>query len=85
MSPALSQQKNNPPELKPVVQEADNTLDNHSLGMLVMAQLLANQRSQTRSCSWIKRLGFVGFMFFFIKGLLWLSLPGILVFFGLGF
>lgn len=28
---------------------------------------------------WIRRLGFLGFMFFFIKGLLWLAVPGALV------
>ena len=25
--------------------------------------------------SWIKRLGFWGLMFFFVKGLLWLTIP----------
>ncbi len=29
--------------------------------------------------NWLKRIGFVGFMFFFIKGLVWLA-----IFFGLG-
>lgn len=31
---------------------------------------------QTR---WIARLGFVGFMFFLVKGLLWLIVPALLV------
>ncbi|MDH5182128.1 MAG: alanyl-tRNA synthetase [Gammaproteobacteria bacterium] len=34
--------------------------------------------------SWLKRLGRVGFLFFLIKGLLWLTLPGILIYFGAG-
>jgi hypothetical protein len=33
---------------------------------------------------WIKRLGFVGFMFFLIKGLLWLLIPGLIAYFSLG-
>ena len=28
---------------------------------------------------WVKRLGIVGFLFFFIKGLLWLIVPAALV------
>lgn len=28
---------------------------------------------------WIRRLGFLGFMFFLVKGLLWLAVPGALV------
>ena len=31
---------------------------------------------------WIKRFGFAGFMFFFIKGLLWLIVPAILIWLG---
>jgi len=26
---------------------------------------------------WIKRLGFLGFMFFLVKGLLWLAIPAL--------
>lgn len=29
---------------------------------------------------WIKRLGFWGFMFFLVKGLLWLLIPALLAF-----
>jgi hypothetical protein len=32
--------------------------------------------------SWLKRLGFGGFMFFLIKGLLWLSIPAVLAWLG---
>ncbi len=28
---------------------------------------------------WIKRLGVAGFLFFFIKGMLWLIVPAVLV------
>ncbi len=31
---------------------------------------------------WIKRFGFWGFMFFFIKGLLWLIVPALLIWLG---
>lgn len=30
---------------------------------------------------WIKRFGFVGFMFFLIKGLLWLIVPAAIAYF----
>jgi len=33
--------------------------------------------------TWIKRLGFWGFMFFLIKGVLWLIVPAGVAFFGL--
>jgi len=29
---------------------------------------------------WIKRLGFWGFLFFLVKGLLWLIVPGLVAF-----
>jgi hypothetical protein len=38
-----------------------------------------NDRKPT---TWLKRFGVAGFLFFLIKGLLWLSLPALLVFFG---
>ncbi|HEX6731462.1 MAG TPA: hypothetical protein VF074_15665 [Pyrinomonadaceae bacterium] len=31
--------------------------------------------------NWIKRLGFVGFLFFLVKGLLWLLVPALIAFF----
>jgi hypothetical protein len=31
---------------------------------------------------WLKRIGVAGFLFFLIKGLLWLIVPALLVFFG---
>ncbi len=32
--------------------------------------------------SWIRRLGVAGFLFFLIKGLLWLAAPGLLLLWG---
>ncbi|HSK72331.1 MAG TPA: hypothetical protein VK892_11580 [Pyrinomonadaceae bacterium] len=31
---------------------------------------------------WVKRFGVAGFLFFFIKGLLWLIVPAILIWLG---
>jgi hypothetical protein len=33
--------------------------------------------------AWVKRLGFWGFAFFLVKGLLWLIIPTALVYFGI--
>jgi hypothetical protein len=33
--------------------------------------------------AWVKRLGFWGFMFFLVKGLLWLIIPGLIAIFSL--
>jgi hypothetical protein len=33
-----------------------------------------------RAGKWIKRLGFWGFMFFLVKGLLWLLIPALIAF-----
>jgi hypothetical protein len=32
--------------------------------------------------TWLKRLGIAGFLFFFIKGVLWLIVPAVLVWWG---
>ena len=34
--------------------------------------------------SFLKKLGFYGFLFFLIKGLLWLIVPAILLYWGFG-
>lgn len=34
------------------------------------------------SCPWLKRVGFYGFLFFLVKGLMWLIVPLLLVYFG---
>ena len=33
-----------------------------------------------RAASWIKRVGFLGFLFFLVKGLLWLIVPALAVY-----
>ncbi len=33
-------------------------------------------------CTWLKRIGLAGFLFFLIKGLMWLVIPGVLVYLG---
>ncbi len=33
---------------------------------------------RTRVKTWIKRLGFWGFLFFLVKGLLWLAIPALI-------
>ena len=33
---------------------------------------------QSKTKSWIKRLGFWGFVFFLVKGLLWLIIPALI-------
>ncbi len=41
---------------------------------------LSNEKFRKR----IRQLGVIGFLFFFIKGLLWLIIPALLVYFGVG-
>lgn len=36
--------------------------------------------SASRRQHWLKKMGVAGFLFFFIKGLLWLTVPALLVF-----
>lgn len=33
-------------------------------------------------CTWLKRVGMAGFIFFLVKGLLWLIVPALLYYFG---
>jgi hypothetical protein len=40
-------------------------------------------KNQSRWQKWIKRFGFAGFMFFLIKGLLWLIVPAMIAYFSL--
>jgi hypothetical protein len=35
-----------------------------------------------RPATWLKRFGAAGFLFFLVKGLLWLTVPALLVFLG---
>lgn len=42
----------------------------------------STEERKSTFAKWIKRLGFWGFMFFLIKGLLWLIVPGLLIWLG---
>jgi len=53
--------------------------------VMVVADLIARQAEKiSLACPWLKRLGFWGFLFFFVKGLLWLIVPSVLLYFGVG-
>lgn len=38
--------------------------------------------SEREATPWLKRIGLAGFLFFLVKGLLWLLVPALLVIFG---
>ena len=43
---------------------------------------MSEQRAKAmKAGSWIKKLGFWGFMFFLLKGLLWLTIPALIALF----
>jgi hypothetical protein len=58
-----------------------------SLPVLILSNRAAGHlapRSDSTEMSlktWIKRLGFWGFMFFLLKGLLWLTIPALIAIF----
>ena len=39
------------------------------------------EKRKAPGARWIKRFGFAGFMFFLIKGLLWLIVPALVAYF----
>jgi hypothetical protein len=41
----------------------------------------APDKKNSRAALWIKRFGVAGFMFFLIKGLLWLIVPAVIAYF----
>jgi len=41
-----------------------------------------NSNQPNLFAKWIKRFGVAGFMFFLVKGLLWLIVPAMLIWFG---
>ena len=43
----------------------------------------ASEKQTNSSLCWLKRLGWLGFCFFLVKGLLWLTVPLLLVYLGL--
>jgi hypothetical protein len=38
-------------------------------------------KKENKAVLWLKRIGVLGFLFFLVKGLLWLALPTLLVWF----
>jgi hypothetical protein len=42
-------------------------------------------KSENPAIKWLKRLGLAGFLFFFIKGLVWLALIVAATYFGINF
>ena len=52
----------------------------NDLSMAVPAQDTMEQAAARRGAvAWLKRLGVAGFLFFFIKGMLWLIVPAAIV------
>jgi hypothetical protein len=41
------------------------------------------KKAEHSNTSWIKRFGVAGFLFFLIKGLLWLIVPALIAYFSL--
>lgn len=50
--------------------------------MLVTKLIVESIPRRVELATWFKRLGWIGFLFFFVKGLMWLTLPAILLYFG---
>ena len=46
-----------------------------------MTNETGKEKSQAKG--WLKRLGLAGFLFFLIKGLLWLIIPALIAYFSL--
>jgi hypothetical protein len=44
---------------------------------------MTDKTEQTGLLKWVKRLGVAGFMFFLVKGLLWLIVPALIAYFSL--
>jgi DMSO reductase anchor subunit len=47
-----------------------------------LRSMRADERRRAGTRSWLQRLGVAGFLFFLIKGLLWLAVPGLLAYLG---
>jgi hypothetical protein len=44
---------------------------------------MTEKTEKTGLLKWIKRLGVAGFLFFLVKGLLWLLIPGLIAYFSM--
>lgn len=42
-----------------------------------------SDKNKNRLVEWVKRFGIAGFMFFLIKGLLWLIVPALIAYFSI--
>lgn len=54
--------------------------------MFILEEEMSDQTKKTGEKSfatWIKRFGVAGFLFFFVKGLLWLIVPAVLIWSGI--
>jgi len=49
---------------------------------LQLRSMPADERRRAGARGWLQRLGVAGFLFFLIKGLLWLAVPGLLAYLG---
>ncbi len=51
---------------------------------MVLSTLITQQLEKiSLACPWLKRIGLWGFLFFLVKGLLWLVVPWALIHFGI--
>jgi len=57
-------------------------MEQRQLGILLSSETRNNLgltlMNSAKIKTWVKRLGFWGFMFFLVKGLLWLLIPAVL-------
>jgi hypothetical protein len=68
------------PHTSPLIRLA-GAKKNPASGLFLFTFLGHNHAYQDMKAGiWIKRLGFWGFLFFLVKGLLWLIVPGLLAF-----
>ena len=50
---------------------------------MVLVDLITRQAEKiSLACPWLKRIGLWGFLFFLIKGLVWLAVPSLLFYLG---
>ncbi len=66
--------------------QVDNSSD-QPIGLcvaMVLSTLITQQLEKiSLACPWLKRIGLWGFLFFLVKGLLWLVVPWALIHFGI--
>lgn len=52
--------------------------------MAILSRQQSTEVTEPRvsQCTWLRRVGVAGFIFFLVKGLLWLIVPALLYYFG---